>query len=317
MKTRNKTARKPAVLDEEPLIKADDDSEEMEGDDEGEDDDGEDDDEGEDDGDMGKSMPSMSDLSKSLDALEGIASIASNGGSLRKSELARKVATGEDLSKSEKAEMRRLLDDESDEDAEPFEKSHREEWRQDPAIDSAFEASTFLDAQSSAICKSLDAIRDVTVRGNAETNTLVGRLAEGVVATGRIAQAALRKVAQLEQLVKSMGDEADLQPAAPKARTSRVGQPYAGNDMQKSMNPQARAAQGKQLLSKDEIAATLTDLVKSTEPAVAAGTGKYGIVDGIDFTREETLFETTKQVTPAAMRVVLKKRGIDPASVGL
>lgn len=321
-------AKNNPALDTEPLVKAgaveDDD---MEGDDEGDDDEG--DDEDEDDGDgMGKSAVDADDLLKSLSVLEMTAEIAKNGGSMRRAELAQKVASGTTLSKSEKGEMRRLLDEENDtdDDGEPsLSKSHREEWSQDPAIGAGFEASTFLDAQASAICKSLDGIRQLVARSDGETKALVGKLAEGTAAVGRIAVEAVKRVGQLEALVKSMGEEIIAQPAQPKAQTrvSRVGQPFNGGqpaaqtDLQKSQAAAQRVQAGQPPISKEQIGRTINDLVKSTEPAAMKGEGHFGMVEGVDFKHEATLWETTKQISPSAMRIVLRKNGIEPSTLGL
>lgn len=312
MKAKNPTKKNP-LLDDEPLVKAhsEPDADDMGGEDDGDEDDEDDEDEDEDEDEgYGKSLPNESDILKALDALDVTATLAKSGGSLRKSELAAKVATGEALSKSEREEMRRYLDGDDGDGAEPMSKSHREEWKEDRGIEEAFDVAPFLDAQASAICKSLDGLRASVTETRGETNALVGRLAAGLSAIGGAVVQSQRRIVQLEGLVKSLGGDIAATPNTPKAKT-RVGQPF-----QKSQGgpPQQAPQANGSVLGQDQIRQTLTDLVKSTEGNGAKG---FGIVDGVDFTVEEAKFESTRQISPAAMRIVLRHNKIDPTPLGL
>jgi hypothetical protein len=313
-------------LDEDPIVKAmaepdsdnmgGEDDEDEDDDDEDEDDEDEDEDEDEDDEDGAmsaeKSMPSENDLVKAMTDLENASAALESGGSLRQADLAAKLANGETLSKSEASELRSFLDD--DTESNDMRKSHREEFLEDAQIANGVEISGFLDAQVSALTKSLDDLRESISEGNGENRALVGKLAKGMHAIGMSNVALNRRVRQLEALVKSYGEGAAMTPMAAKAAT-RVGQRFEENRGIAGQPALIKSNGGNAAtLSQTQIGSTITDLIKST---AAAGAKGFGVVDGVDLVHEQAKFEQTRQISPNAMRLVMRKNGIDPASVGL
>lgn len=288
--------------------------------------DGDDDEDGDgdddEDDDMGKSLPSESDLLKAMSALEQTANVVGNGGSLRKSDLAARMAAGEQLSKSEKEELRALLDGEERGDVGGYDlsKSHRERFVEEPAIEQGLELSPFLDAQNAALCKSLDGLTDALRGMQVEQNTVNAKLAKGLVAIGTALAGMSKRVAQLEGLNKSLTEQG-VQPQPARGAT-RVGQPFnenrgfagqqpGGEPMNKSLQADRERAQH---LTQKQIGDSLEALVKSTEQAGPKG---FGQLEGVDLLHATAMFEQTRRVPPSAMRLVLKHNNINPAAVGL
>ncbi len=322
MAKRGKKQNIPAVLedlDRAPLVKAMDggdaggDDAEGEGDDEEEDEDEGDDDEEEDDGPLGKSLPGEDDLLKAMNNLGRVAQATQSGGSLRRAELAEKMAAGENLTKSETAELKKLIDG-TDAQGEPLVKSHRETFVEDPQLAQGVEISDFLDAQVGVLSKSLDDLRDAQTTGHAETRTMLSQLAKGMHAIGNAQLALFKGLRQVASLQKSAIEHDDEQPAQARGRTSRVGQKFNEQPVNEPMNKGGQRPNNGPVLSKADIGATLDELIKSTE---GAGPKGFGMVEGVDLVKEQAKFEQVGQLSPSSMRLVLRKKGIDPAAVGL
>lgn len=293
-------AKRNPTIDDEPLIKGEDESEEGEAVDEGAvGDEGMDDEEDEDeeDEDAEKSDMTEMDLVKALDEMDNLANASANGISPRQQQLAAKLARGESLTKSERAEL-------ADSD-EPMAKSHKESFVENPNIAQGFEVSEFLDALTSKVTDALDESRAEMSKSFAEVGEFNKALAKSLNAMGALIIAQDKKIRQLE---KSLAEGAapalmrvEAAPAKGAARTSAVGQ-KVNEGMRKS------AGAGGTTLTKSQILDTLDDQIQKS-----AG----GIVDGVDLVLESSRYETTHLLSPDAMRIVCKARGIDPSAVGL
>lgn len=293
-------AKRNPTIDDEPLIKGEDESEEGEAVDEGAvGDEGMDDEEDEDeeDEDAEKSDMTEMDLVKALDEMDNLANASANGISPRQQQLAAKLARGESLTKSERAEL-------ADSD-EPMAKSHKESFVENPNIAQGFEVSEFLDALTSKVTDALDESRAEMSKSFAEVGEFNKALAKSLNAMGALIIAQDKKIRQLEKSLTEGAAPAlmrvEAAPAKGAARTSAVGQ-KVNEGMRKS------AGAGGTTLTKSQILDTLDDQIQKS-----AG----GIVDGVDLVLESSRYETTHLLSPDAMRIVCKARGIDPSAVGL
>jgi hypothetical protein len=255
-----------------------------------------------------KSLPSEDDLIKAMDILEDTARSVEGGVSMRQQDLAQRMAAGEDLTKSERDELARHIAGDLDDD---FEKSTRESWAEDPAIAEGWEVSGYLDARDTALAKSLDAIKDALTSSNVENAAVIGRLAKGLHAIGMSNLALRRKVDSLEKSLGGTQAIAARQPQRPAGRTSRVGQRFGEQPLNKSEGaggpgiPQDPDAQ-KEWLNK-----SLTELIKSTEPGGKNAEHGFGVLHGVDLVFEQAKLENYSEVSPQAMKLIAEHRGIN------
>jgi hypothetical protein len=299
------------TIDDEPLIKGDDASEEGEAQGEEQDEEGDEEDEDEDgdgtaaggdedDEDAEKSDVTEADLVKAMNGMDGIVAAAANGISPRQQQLAAKLASGTKLTKSEHAELA--------DSGEPMAKSHKESFVENPQIAQGFEVSEFLDAALTKVAESLDDNRTEMTKSFAEVGEFNRTLAKSLNALGAVVVAQAAKIRKLEKSLSGEQPRQAPQAAAAKGVTGRssVGQKVNdGGAIRKSGNGNAGVT-----LSKGMILDTLDD-------AIAKSDGQRGVVDGIDLVLEASRYETTQLLSPDAMRLVCKARGIDPTSLGL
>lgn len=249
--------------------------------------------------DLNKALPTEDDLLKALGALTASAKAVESGVSLRETDLAAKLAAGEELSKSEKDELRKSL---GDEPAAEAPSNTADAMAADPTIAEGMEVSPFLEKMTTELCKSIDGVKEASAKGFSEQGTFNAVLAKSLAAIGGHMVALQKRIGELEANVSTSVEGIASQPVAPKGST-RVGQP-AGENLAKS---QTAGDEELPSLTKAQIFDTLDELCKSDG----------GMHDGIDFVYETTKFESVEQLSPQAMRVVLKKRNIDPAKFGL
>jgi hypothetical protein len=279
----------------------------------------------EDDDDAEKSLPSEDDLMKAMDVLVETATGIENGSSVRQQDLAARLASGEELTKSERDEMARHLSADPDLD-DDLGKSMRENFADDPAILEGWDMSGYLDAKDAVLAKSLDGIRDALRSSTVENSAIVGRLAKGLHAVGMSNLALRREVTDLTELFKSLTGQANAQPAAAKGATqpSRIGQQFgeagaagAGQPLAKSLVtpaggiPPPNDREGQKRYLND----ALTELVKSTEPGGVNAAGGFGNINGVDLVFEQAKLENANEVSPAAMQLIAQHRNIAPAAL--
>lgn len=289
------------AIDDEPLVKAGGAPEEIDdAEDEIDEDDEDDDGVADEDEDAAKSDLTEDTLVKALDEMDNVANATANGVNPRERELAAKLATGTPLNKSERAELSSFADD-------TLVKSNRETFMDDPKIAQGFEVSDFLDAALTKVAEALDDSRQEMTKSFSEVGEFNRALAKSLNALGAVVIAQDKEIRALK---KSLGGETrTVTEAAPaKGATGRSAVGQRVNDsgaIRKSGNGSQPVA-----LSRPVILATLDEAIEKSE-------GKQGIVDGIDLVFESSRYETTHLLSPDAMRLVCKARGIDPASVGL
>lgn len=298
-------AKKNPTIDNEPLIKGEDESEEgeavseegeAEADEDDEDGDGIDDEEEE----QMKSDLTEDTLVKALDDMDNIANASANGVSPREQALAAKLASGTPLTKSERAELAAV--------DEPMVKSHKESFVENPQIAQGFEVSEFLDAALTKVAEALDNSREEMTKSFGEVGEFNRALAKSLNALGAVVIAQDKKIRQLEKSLAGEGQPRYVEAAVAKGVTSTrssVGQKV--ND-----SGGMRKSQGSNgvTLTKGMILDTLDDQIAKSD-------GQRGVVDGVDLVLESSRYETTQLLSPDAMRLVCKARGIDPSTLGL
>lgn len=288
------------AIDDEPIVKAEDDSEEGEAVEAGADDE-EMDEEDEEDEDAEKSDLTEATLVKALDEMDSIAIAAANGVDPRERELAAKLGRGEPLTKSERAELAAF--------GEQMVKSHKESFVEQPQIAQGFEVSEFLDAALSKVAEALDASRADMTKSFAEVGEFNRALAKSLNALGAVVIAQDKKIRALESLLKSDGAPAKPEAAPAKGATGRsaVGQKiHDGGAIRKS----GSGGDANVNLGPGAILGALDELIEKSE-------GKAGVVDGVDLVLESTRYESTRALSPEALRLVCKARNIDPTTLGL
>jgi hypothetical protein len=260
-------------------------------------------------------LPTEDDLIKAMDVLEQTARSTEGGDSVRHQDLMMRMAAGEDLSKSERDELARFVAGDVDNDLEDLiEKSSREAMSDDPAIVEGWEISPYLDARDTALCKSLDEIKQAFVGSAQEQSAVTARLAKGMHAVGMSLVATRRELAETQDLLKSLTGVARRQPQhTGKGRTSRVGQSFNDNGPKGEGLAKSEGAQLPQNPADQKawLNAQLTTLIKSTEPnGPNAGNG-FGIMRGIDLVHEQAKLENANQVSPACMALLQEHAGIN------
>lgn len=291
---------KNLTIDDEPLVKGEDESEEGEavGGDEGEMDDLEDEDEDEDE-DAEKSDMTEMDLVKALDAMDDLANASANGITPRQQSLAAKLARGEPLTKSERAELAAT--------DEPMAKSHKESFVENPQIAQGFEVSEFLDAALTKVADALDANRTEMNKSFGDLGEFNRALAKSLNALGAVVMAQDKKIRQLEKSLAGEAQPRFVEAAPAKAVTSRTAVGKKVNDGGSIRKSEGGSGAG----------TTLTkSMILDTLDAEIQKSGN-GVVDGIDLVLESSRYETTQLLSPDALRLVCRARGIDPAAVGL
>ena len=301
-------AKKHLTIDDEPIVKAmppmgsddgDDMDEDMDEDDVGDEDM---DDEDMDEDDAEKSDMTEMDLVKALDEMDNIAAASANGVNPRERALAAKLAGGSPLTKSERVELASFGDFDDE-----MAKSHKEQFMETPQIAQGFEVSDFLDAAFSKVAEALDANRAEMSKSFAETGEFNRALAKSLNALGAVVIAQDRKIRQLEKSLA--GDVAPMRvEAAPAKGATRTSVGQRVNDSGAIRKSQSQP-QGMQL-TKGMILDTLDEQIAKSE-------GQRGVVDGVDLVLEASRYETTQLLSPDAMRLVCKVRGLDPTSLGL
>jgi len=293
------------TIDDEPIVKADMDSEEGEAEgaaENDEDDDGIDDEDDEIDEDAAKSDLTEDTLVKALDEMDNIANASANGVNPRERELAAKLASGTPLTKSERAEMSSFADDTT-----TLEKSNRETFMENPQIAQGFEVSDFLDAALTKVAEALDNSREEMTKSFSEVGEFNRALAKSLNALGAVVISQDKEIRALKKSLAGVSTASvEAAPAKGVARTS-VGQKVNDSGaIRKSQGGKGNDVQ----LTKGVILQTLDELLEKSE-------GKQGVVDGVDLVLESSRYETTQLLSPDAMRLVCKARGIDPTTLGL
>lgn len=284
------------AIDDEPLVKGDDEEVAADGAEDG--DDGDEDEDDKDEEEM-KSDLVESDLVKALDDLDDLAKASANGVSPRQAQLASKMAKGGTLTKSEATEMTSFLGDDNDEVA----KSHKEEFMSDPKVEQGFEVSEFLDALGANIAKSLDGLRDEMTKSRGDAEARDTTFARTLGAMGAVIVAQGKQIKSLEaRLVKSEDNDAR-EPAQAKGR-SAVGQ---------RVNDGAPISKGGQKVAQ----LTKSMILDSLEGALQKSASEPGRFDGVDFALEISRYESTGMVSKPAMKAVCDMRGLNPADYGI
>jgi len=279
-------------IDKQPLeevVKAmpDKDEDGMDNDGDGEVDEG-DEDEDEDEG--KKSEIDDVDLQKALNEMDNLVKAQANGISLRQAALAGKLAKGEKLSKAETDELISLTKSE-----ETLEKSHKEQLVEDPKVEQAFEVSEFLDAFGTKLGETLDANRTEMRKSFAEINEFHKAIARVLVEQAK--EIRLLK-SQLETDTEVITPVKAAPQAAPAKGVTSVGKRV--NDIQKSEGGTSGPK-----LTPEMILDTMDELVKSDRES------------GIDWMHSIAMYEGSHQLKRDAVVAIAKKRGIDPAQLGL
>jgi hypothetical protein len=251
-------------------------------------------------GNMEKALPSEDDLLKALDALTSTSNAMESGIPLRQTELASKAAEGMELTKSEKEELSRFLVDDDDDDY--MVKSHADVFAANPTVAEGLEISDFLESYNEELCKSLDVMREKQSSEFAEIAQFHGVLAKSISAMGQTI------VALKRQLDAATGGARPAQApavAAPKGRTSRVGEKL-GEDMVKSETggDDTHAQLASLLGQREQVLNAFDSLLEKSRANEIAD------LNGIDLVHESTKYETTGIIAPQVLKLVAKERGI-------
>jgi hypothetical protein len=239
-------------------------------------------------------------LIKALDEMDSIAVAASNGISPREQALASKLASGTPLTKSERAELAAA--------GEPMAKSHKESFVENPQIAQGFEVSEFLDAALTKVAEALDTNREEMTKSFGEVGEFNRALAKSLNALGAVVIAQDKKIRQLEKSLAGEAPRRVVEAAPAKGVTS--SRSSVGQRVNDSGGMRKSQAAGGATLTKGMILDTLDDQIAKSD-------GQRGVVDGVDLVLESSRYETTQLLSPDAMRLVCKARGIDPSTLGL
>lgn len=197
------------------------------------------------------------DLIKSMAELEA-ASNGLGGDSDRRSELAAGLTNGT-LSKSEKEELRSLVDSEPETTDEDFEKSWQEEFGDELGGEGDYDVSEFLGRQTKMIAKSLDNIRREVRAGDESQRQFNSALAKSLRNMGEIAANQQSLIKALVDQNAALSDRLGVVERVPNARKSR----QTPKALKKSQDGEVGAGDG---LSREEILDGLNRLmVKSRD----------------------------------------------------